>query len=396
MSANTGAGTIGVLVTDGASPTISNCSILGGAPGGAAATAIMGGAASRALVIASGSAEVTHDDINGGYGVAPSGTLDGVGSAAIHVTGGTPHIHENAISAGSGSGTWGSIGIWTGADLSGASVVERNVIDGGTGHGDGGEGSEGLRVVGGGAVELVANTIDGGSGTGSGQSLSVGVYADVAATLRVVGNRIDAGTAADAVYALFNDGDVTLENNLIYANGSASTFGAGVVSFGTVHAAHNTIVAETRPLWQHGNAMTFENNIFASPRATADAGWWMDSCATTMSLRFRNNLWIGVDHLLVENCNGATNQASTLADFESQLSARTKQPSDVGDNVVMRAACDDGGAGCIATCSSDVTTCLQGLFAQWTTYGRDQLSVARPTTGAPSLGAQQYGAQCPP
>jgi hypothetical protein len=379
------------VFVDGASATLSNNHIIGGAS--------MNGAewGSAGLYIDHGRPDVTANLIEGG-----SGTVGGDGYGSIGLvswSSDAPHIHGNTIVGGTGSSGSGigSVGLVIAGDSSGsytapaARAVENNTIQGGTGTGP--SAVVGVYVTGNLSIDLLGNHIENGTGTGvAGTGVVRGVFfEDVIGSVRILRNAIYAGDTTTAGghrgIDLVNAGTSgLLWNNLIHTgnvNQSSSTDGSSFAirldQCSSTKVLHNTmLIAPTRAAIDvAGNniGVFIENNVLLGMGA-ASSGIQSEFCLSNGAIgSLRNNLFVEMEGALlrydpaaVPTCNGAP---ETFSDMDVVVSELTKYavPADGNLTVGTTPTCVPGST-CVQMNGCGVgtpTQCLQTLLVGFST-----------------------------
>jgi hypothetical protein len=337
-----------IAVYDSA-PTISNCSIHGGA---ATVNGDDGGHAVYYGNLVTGTpvgGTLTMNAIEGG---SPTGTNVGSIGVMLNADLATPHIIGNTINGGSGTSTnckIGSIGLflYRNKDLSAKTqnAVEGNVIQGGRGSSCNGtcatacagstyasmgvDVSENIPTAPNPpntslTLELIGNAIDavGGGMVATATGSPIGIYANgrgagtppSVITVRLLQNRIYGGidSAPNAGAAGVQVSNVLMleaDNNMIHGGDALNPGGqvVGLRAIDIVDSAlirHNTLVGGRAPSVGLGSALLLkigtastptaavvENNILAS---FGDVGLRLDSCPTSTGVlqSLRNNLFV--------------------------------------------------------------------------------------------------------
>jgi hypothetical protein len=393
-------------IEESAAPEVTSCRVLGGGTQRIAADGSIG------LLVTSGATpDVHHNAVDGGTGITFG--VGGVGRAGIVVEEAGPSIHDNRITGGDDDQPESSDGIPSAgvvlrdADdltLEAGRPFRDNVVDGGSGDGKmAGIATAGMLVGGDTDIDIVDNVIRAGDSPGFAVEKR-GIQSQSTGELRIVGNRIYGGDLSDpanpnlgfrvGIWLVANVGPL-IENNMIHGGVAEVGFSGGSPSFAlsldNVQGAvirHNTIYSGPSGFPTVGTALkTFynvsgtivQNNILA-----ADGGWnepvWSEQCASMGVFQtFENNLLLNsldpsapaiLDQVFgyggdpQGNCFGYQG-VDTIDDLEAHFAGAGM--SDYQGNVTLRADCGtDGGCitrpGCAATTSLD---CLQSVFEEW-------------------------------
>jgi len=430
-SGTTSSAVVAVLVSNGASPTVSNNQLTGGglsSPTGLASAGV--------FFVAGGNGTVTNNKINGGSGtVPPTSNENGHASAGV-VTDGTStsvQIVGNVISGGSGtaynSQSDGSAGVvllgpaagTTDAGTGPSYTVRENSIVGGTGTSVGGAATVGLFAAGMLSLGVESNGIDGGGGS-SGVRCTNGVYSSVTGSTSFVGNRIYGGTCAISGSGLSPVGlkingagsPPVIYDNMIHSGTTTSVPTDGLSALGLfgvtgADVRHNTLVAGPSggPLAEgiflgfQTSGTTIVNNILAG--AGNDAGVLLVGCGSAGSHQIaslENNLIFGMTQGLVQGpaCAGSVEYHTVDGLTAALLASQTG--STVQGNVTIASSCaTDAGtdSGCVvsAGCTSP-QTCLTSFFGGWDVTSSGYMDLfpsagifagACPSSGLPPVGS---------
>jgi hypothetical protein len=392
-----------LTITGGASPTISNCVLNGGA------VQNTGGAASAGLSVytAKSAPLITKNKISGGSGVSTSGSSSG--SIGVHVrNSATPHIVGNVINGGSGTSTVagrGSTGIalTSAGSLVSPLALEGKDIDGGTGTGP--LGIAGVFVSNVPGLDFLDNDVRGGTLTGmvAAGARVVGVTIQGAGTTsfhlwrnRIYGGESTAPAAHVGIALASNAGPVEIVNDEVHSggvNGSslADTGSAALAIDGTVGKVTvlqtTFMVAPSNATWAGvrlfaGTAAndTFDDNLFLGA-GSSSAGIVMVGCNNMGAISdLRGNAFVNVaGHLVDDGCIGGA--YDKVAALESGMTGAKAHftPLLVSGNKVVRNVADamDPGAIVVSECTT-VVDCAQALLLN---YGSDSGATGMFTTG---------------
>jgi hypothetical protein len=362
-----GDNSVGVLIEDGARPTLSNNVVRGGAgPALSAAVDIRGGAGP----------DIQRCSLQGGAAAFTFGVL---------VADSVPHLHQNVIVGGHASfgGTGFAISSVSALSLDAASgtAVELNDIVGNLGPG----GAVGVSVGGEMSVELRRNVIQGGAVDGANEAR--GVVASTSGTMTIHANRIVAGTRGFGLGArptvlvgvdLYGTHDSEIVNNRIHGgvvSGPGHTYGIQLMAEGTF-VAHNTIfagISESGTGILVGSPVDLEiqNNLLVGG-GDAGFGLVLPDCGGSLA-SLENNAFVnhGSGAASVQTRSGCPSGVM-LRVWEAEAALAMGYPgADVENNVDVAADCDpetpwkcaDVDA-CAPASASDA--CVQSIFAAWT------------------------------
>ncbi len=189
-------GTVGITITDGASPTIQDNIIKGGSG------LCSNGFGSMGIWLIAGSPLIRNNDINGGSGkcldpaLPAPGNGAGTGSYGMLLQGdGAVVVEENKISAGSGVAADAAIAV--GIASAGERAIRNNYItwDAPRSEASGYNAAIGIAAVGETRLTITGNTIRGGKATCFESCLNWGILAAETASIRIEANRIYGGDA---------------------------------------------------------------------------------------------------------------------------------------------------------------------------------------------------------
>jgi len=244
-AAASAAPTAGIEVVGSASPLIANDVVEGG--GG------IGGASSPGSVgvdILGGSPEVRFCMVSGGSGAGKPG------SVGIAVTSaGSPSVHDDAVSGGTGTATsvtsdLAAVGVLAQTSLTQATALKGLVVDGSDDVGVTGS-SAGIVVSGSGLiVDIEDSAIRGGTGSAAG-TLSEGIaVANAGGMTRVLSDRIYAGDrtgASSQTYGVeaLEVGTLSISNSEIHAGTVAASTSAFSVGVDVASATGLTVTFDT-------------------------------------------------------------------------------------------------------------------------------------------------------
>lgn len=382
-----------VVLQGGAKAKFANTKILGGAG------SVNMSPASAGLVVDNGSFADVASSIADGGGATNSGT-GGYGSAGIFITakGGGVRVVESRILGGGGivGGGTGSVGILAlGASL--ASSVDKSAVTGGTGRtGSVGSSSYGIGFFASSSpadVSVTASTITGGSGT-CGKACGVsGVSVSTTGKIQILGNRITGGDVKtdlvdDASFTGLRLGDFTtadVQNNAVFSGNTNERFTANAVALdlqrgGTALVANNSLaIGPARAL--KGSVVvaasknaTFANNLFFDAATdTTDTAVALDACSGR-TYALQNNMWIGFPSttgLLRIARNSGICPAdppptvhTKLDTLQDDLAAAFGAANAVGNTRLTGTGCSE--TGCIAVPACTTTTgCLGSVLEGW-------------------------------
>lgn len=362
--ATTGGG-FAILVSEGASPLITDDVIVGGGGGMNIGVGNLIGSIGVRVKDDAG-AEITRSRINGGAGVPT--TNPSIGSIGVDLkTSGLVSVHDNEIDGGSGMGSaWNAIGVHVDAPttLTGANALLHNAIF------FNGPNSNGVNAISPNAVEIVESSILGGSFSCVNVCAAYGVVAGGAGA-RVLRNRIRGATntatsivAASNCFGIVAAGTSTgtwVDSNLVDATASDSCTSAGI--FGDplstdVRLTNNTVFgrgASVVGIGSFGANATIANNLIAGFTYGLSTGACTSAVATgSLPKAVTNNAFVGTPALArvspPGSCDAAANDLTTLASTEAALGAGAT------NNVALLPACDAGEpAGRCRACTGECT-----------------------------------------
>ncbi|MEJ7729295.1 MAG: hypothetical protein WKG00_08770 [Polyangiaceae bacterium] len=356
----------GVLIEEGARPTLSNDVILGGAgPARSAALDIIGGARP----------DIQRCSLRGGAAVFTFG---------VSVVDSLPHLHENQIVGGKGEFSGTGIGIDSGSarslDAPSGTAVELNDIFGNQGNGT----SVGVSVSGLMSVELRRNRIDGGQVTGGVTARAV--FASTSGTMTLHDNRIFAGTRGFGLDApptelvgvyLEGTNESEIVNNMIHGgdiNGAGETYGIKLVEADGAFVAHNTMFAgvsesATATFVEHPLGLVMQNNLLAGGGG-AGYGLVLVGCDGSLA-SLENNAFVhhGGGVAFVRTRGACPSGAMPRVKDAEALLPIGYPAAVVENNVAVVADCvDEAPSTCadVNDCAPASQTCLQSIFAAWT------------------------------
>jgi hypothetical protein len=366
---DSGTDSFGVLIEDGASPTLTNNVVLGGSgPDLSAAVRVTGGA----------DADIQRCSLHGGTASFTFG---------VAVVDSRPHVHQNGIIGGKTAGIGTGIGIRSepplSLDTASGSAVESNHIVGNLGGGQG----VGVGVDGAASVELRANVIRGGEVTGVNNARAV--FAVTSGAMRIHANRILAGkpafgtlgpdTELVGVY-LQGTNDSEIVNNMIHGgelDGAGETYGIALVGAQDPFVAHNTIYAGRISGVTAGAAgivvatpsdVVIQNNLLVGS-GTSGSGLELLACNGSLK-SLQNNAFANHADGAVSVLDGAAcppGAMDTVEDVEELLPV-AYPAAIVADNVAVAANC--GAAPTLAcaevmACGPPSEACVENLFDAW-------------------------------
>jgi hypothetical protein len=387
-----------VLVTGGASPTVSNDHLVGGGTTYSGTAAIP---AAAGVVVDNGASPVIQQDtIEGGSGVTPVG--QGAGSEGVYATGanGALTITNCTVRGGTGRTTGpsgsGSQGVaLTGSTAGIAYTINFSTITGGMGsNGTCAVGCRATRGVyldtGSATVVLDGNAIDGGdevnnpngstTGTDCPHGVEVLAGGSVTATAnRIYGGRCNLANPANlaSLYGLFVGGGATLlaQNNMIHMGTSSIAHGAAAIGVGDATAPKllfNTLIggpntgSSAGALWiQSGTTgAVVENNILAGAGGAPKAIGLLVSCSADAGppivASFQNNLVFATTGGVMEWQNCSSQAYATMDAATAELNSIV--PGSAAGNFTLAASCGtDSRCLTYAGCTSQMA-CLTSLF----------------------------------
>jgi hypothetical protein len=370
-----------VLVSGGASPTISNDDLEG-------APAVPGIITVGLRLILQGTPLVTNDMINGGGGSLGSIGIDATQSSALYV-------HDNTINGGSSpSQGWG---ILANSDVSlpgQPEYITHNVIKSGTG-----TTVKGIDLTDS-NVSIIGNTLEGGAAACAGgdcAALGIRLYADEAGSFSftVAQNRVVAGTVNQTVttggstqeaYGLFVATDpaganslsrIDLLDNAIQA-GSGTTPAVGI-SMQTVAQANvqgNTVYGYTNALSLGSIAhLDVDGNLLMTDAKTTSLA--VSACTGTIGIEsFSSNAFVNTGNLLAPTSGACATTLTTVTSIESLYAPQAVRGSSGNRRVAANCEADAGAStdnstqcATIATCvvgQTDPGACIGAVLANWT------------------------------
>ncbi len=312
VTASTAAGAAAVHVTAGATPTLSNLVIKGGAGVGAA------GPGSCGVRIDKGAGpKLSSLSIAGGSGTSSTGAGQ-IGSAGILAIDPGPFtIASCTIDGGTGrSGGTGSVGVHITSPsppTAGTISIQSSTIFGGAGVSTGPDnvGSTGLAVVYDPRVQVIGSQLIGGTGTCTVGSCGVfGINAQAVPAIQVRGNSIVtasptstlASTVAYAVYinqnATPSGTGVLVTDNMVYAAGADTSVAVELAGL-TVGAVYSNTIIGAPALNTYGVALVNCANVDVASNLIAAVGYGFytggsNTAPCLTGLQFRNNAVVGV------------------------------------------------------------------------------------------------------
>jgi hypothetical protein len=237
--------TVGLEVVGSASPLIANDVISGGGGVGSASSA-----GSIAVDILGGSPEVRFSQLSGGGGTGSPG------SAGIVVTStGSPYVHDDIISGGSGTptsvtGDLASVGVQAGTSMTQATALKNLVVTASDVLGVAGS-SAGIMVSGTGlTVDIESSEIHGGTGSPAG-TFSEGVAVnDASGMTRLLSDRIyggDRSGASSQTYGVqvVEVASLSVSDSEIHAGTAAASVGASSIGVDVASATALTVTFDT-------------------------------------------------------------------------------------------------------------------------------------------------------
>jgi hypothetical protein len=366
----------------GATPTLMNDFIEGGASKAFGSGGGLTNVASAGLWIEDASPDVFHNQIHGG-----SGSDADYGSVGVLIRGASaaPKLHQNEIHGGSGNGQDdGSVGVRViqGATLTvaGGNPITENDIWGGTGIDGSLFGGSAVGVVLETPAELVFNRIHGETYSAP-NGMLMGVR--VQGTAVVARNRIhpgaNTGGTSNSVGVMVQGAGARIENNMIHS-GSAGYQAGGVwlKNASGVSLLHNTIYTGTQPatptelsslFLDTATTTTIRGNLLLANADELVPGIAAIDCLnTSMISALHDNAFIGFDSLADLADSQCPGTVTSIGSLQSPITSQ----GTAGGNVRYKApgTCGGGETGCLelAACpgtAGSTTQCMTTLFTTW-------------------------------